>query len=200
MVDTSGTNVREPGTRAGRERAVGRDVAREREAIEGEIEGRTLVSALADTVARLGDAPALHWRDAHRWHDPAPGGWQSLSWRGFAERIRWVAGGLRLLGVERGRCVVLSAGSHLAHLLADQAALQLGATPVSLYPTLSVEQLAFHAGHCGARVAVVEGQVRLDRALAAGCFDRIVAVDATADDPRVVRWATWLEEGRAEHE
>ena len=180
--------------------AVGRDVAREREAIEQEIGGRTLVSALADTVARLGDAPALHWREADRWHDPTPGGWHSLGWRGFAERIRWAAGGLRLLGVEPGTFVVLSARSHPAHLLADQAAMHLGATPVSLYPTLSVEQLAFHAGHCGARVAVVEGPGLLDRALAAGCFDRIVAVDAWADDPRVLRWATFLEQGRAEHE
>jgi long-subunit acyl-CoA synthetase (AMP-forming) len=182
------------------DQGVGRNVGQERARIERGIDGRTLVSALADTVARLGDAPALHWRDASRWHDPSPGGWQTLSWSGFLRQIRCAGGAFRALGMSRGDFVVFSARNHPAHLIADQAAMHLGATPVSLYPTLSVEQLAFHAEHCGARIAVVEGPGLLDRALAVARLERIVAVDAPSDDPRVLSWETAMELGRDEDE
>ena len=40
--------------------------------------------------------------------------------------------------------------------VADVATMLVGATPVSIYNSSSAEQVAFIAGNCGARVAIVE--------------------------------------------
>jgi long-chain acyl-CoA synthetase len=179
--------------------AVERDVTAERAQIERAIRGKTLVSALAETVARIPDAPALYWRSSDRWRDPRPGGWESWTWRMFHAHVRDFRGGLSRLGLERGHFVLLIAGSHPSHLVADQAAMHLGATPVSLYPSLSGEQLRFLAQHCRARVAVVQGPELLERALAVTGLERIVAVDAGSDDPRVIGWDDVMELGREQN-
>ena len=40
----------------------------------------------------------------------------------------------------------------------DLAVLFLGATPVSIYNSSSPDQVAYLAGHCGAKVAIVENE------------------------------------------
>ena len=179
---------------------VERVVAADREQIERAIRGKTLVSALADTVASGPDAPALYWRSSDRWKDPRPGGWESWTWRTFHAHVRDLSGGLRRLGLQRGEFALLIAGSYPSHLVADQAVMHLGATPVSLYPSLSCEQLSFHVQHCRARVAVVQGPELLEQARAVTGLERIVAVEADSDDPRVVGWDKTMELGREENQ
>src|SRR5262249_22300871 len=60
-----------------------RDVAAERAEIEQAIEGKTLCSAFAETVARLGDADALVGK--------RPGGDTRYSWNDYRARVRDVA-------------------------------------------------------------------------------------------------------------
>src|SRR5919109_801754 len=45
----------------------------------------------------------------------------------------------------------------------DLGVLHAGATAVSIYNTLAPEQIAYIAGHCGAKVAVVEGREFMER-------------------------------------
>jgi long-chain acyl-CoA synthetase len=174
-------------------------VAPERARIESAIAGKTLVGALAETVARFGDAAAMWWRSTERWQDPRPGGWERWTWRTFRRHVQDLFGGLRHLGVGRGDFVVLMTdGNNPSQLVADQAVMHLGATPVSLYPTLSASQLSVQAGYCGARVAVVQGPGVLERALAVPGLERIVAADASSGDPRVIGWSEVVELGRRE--
>ena len=60
------------------------------------------------------------------------------------------------LGVGRGDRVVLMMRNRPEFHVADVAAMLVGATPVSIYNSSSSEQVAFIAGNCGARVAIVE--------------------------------------------
>jgi len=130
-------------------------VLAEREAIDEAIEGRTYCDVLAENAERYADQAALSWKDGSVW--------RSLTWKEYRERAAEAAMGLRTLGIGRGDFVAIMARNRPEHLIADLGAMHAGATPVSLYNTLAPEQIAYIAGHCEARVAVVEDREYMER-------------------------------------
>jgi long-chain acyl-CoA synthetase len=135
---------------------MGKDaIAIERQQIEQEIRGRTLCDLLAEHAAGHGDLPAMSWK--------RDGAWQTLSWRDYRERVAEVAMGLAGLGVGRGDFVAIMATNRPEHVLADQGAVHAGATPTTFYFTLAPEQIRYAAGHCEAKVAVLEDRDMLKR-------------------------------------
>ena len=80
----------------------------------------------------------------------------SLTYAELARRVDALAGGLARLGVRRGDTVALMIGNRPEFHLADLAVMTLGATPFSLYQTLSPEQIAYVVGDAGARLAIAE--------------------------------------------
>jgi long-chain acyl-CoA synthetase len=132
-----------------------RDVAAERAAIDAEVEGKTVGHVLFRNAEQQGDRPALSWKEVE--------GWRSMNWRDYRERVAEVAMGLRSLGIGKGDFVAIMARNRPEHLLADLGILHTGATAVSIYNTLAPEQIAYIAGHCGAKVAVVEGREFMER-------------------------------------
>src|SRR6266511_759020 len=131
------------------------DSSAERAAIDAGVGGQTLCTVLERNARVHGDLPALSWKQ--------DGEWRRLDWREYRERVAEVAMGLDALGVGRGDFVVIMARNRPEHLIADLAAVHLGATPVSLYNTLAPEQIAYLANHCQAKVAVVEGRELMER-------------------------------------
>jgi long-subunit acyl-CoA synthetase (AMP-forming) len=79
-----------------------------------------------------------------------------LTWGELRERVDALAGGLARLGVRRGDRVALMLDNRPEFHIADLAAMTLGATPFSIYQTLSPEQIAFVVSDAGARLAIVE--------------------------------------------
>jgi long-chain acyl-CoA synthetase len=130
-------------------------VEAERRQIEQKSKGRTLCDLLAEHAAGHGDAPAMSWK--------RDGAWQTLSWREYRERVAEVAMGLAGLGVGKGDFVAIMATNRPEHVLADQGAVHAGATPTSFYFTLAPEQIQYVAGHCEAKVAVLEDRDMLKR-------------------------------------
>jgi long-chain acyl-CoA synthetase len=130
-------------------------IAIERQQIEQEVRGRTLCDLLAQHAASHGDLPAMSWK--------RDGAWQTLSWHDYRERVAEVAMGLAGLGVGRGDFVAIMATNRPEHVLADQGAVHAGATPTTFYFTLAPEQIRFVAGHCEAKVAVLEDRDMLKR-------------------------------------
>jgi long-chain acyl-CoA synthetase len=131
-------------------------VARARQEIEREVEGRTLCDLLADNAAGDGgDGPAMSWKQ--------DGQWRTRSWREHRERVAEAAVGLARLGVGRGDFVAIMATNRPEHVVADQAAVHAGATPSTFYFTLAPEQIRYCAGHCEAKVAVLENRDMLKR-------------------------------------
>ncbi len=53
--------------------------------------------------------------------------------------------------------------NRLEHVLADLGVLHAGGVPVTFYATLAPEQIAFMAGNCDAKIAVIDGAGELDR-------------------------------------
>jgi long-subunit acyl-CoA synthetase (AMP-forming) len=80
----------------------------------------------------------------------------SLTWGELRERVDAFAGGLAKLGVRRGDTVALMFSNRPEFSIADLAVMTLGATPFSLYQTLSPEQIQYVISDAGAKVALVE--------------------------------------------
>jgi len=132
------------------------EIARVRQEIEREIDGRTLCDLLAGNAAGDGgDTPAMSWKQ--------DGQWRTRSWREHRERVAEAAVGLARLGVGRGDFVAIMATNRPEHVVADQAAVHAGATPSTFYFTLAPEQIRYCAGHCEATVAVLENRDMLKR-------------------------------------
>lgn len=168
------------------------DVLADRARIEEKVAGRTLVDALADTVAAHADRPA--YSDKHG--VPEGESWRTLTWTQVRERALDVAAGLVEAGVGTGDTVAIMATNRIEHVLADIAAVHAAATPMSIYNTLSGEQVAYVAGHAEPTLVVLENAdhlARWERALEqTPSVRRVVLIDAQApagDD----RFTTWDE-------
>ena len=80
----------------------------------------------------------------------------SLTWSELRDRVDALAGGLAKLGVAKGDTVALMFSNRPEFHIADLAVMTLGATPFSLYQTLSPEQITYVIGDAGAKVALIE--------------------------------------------
>jgi len=116
---------------------------------------------------------------AHRAYGGGPG-W---TYADFASRVRALTEGLHGLGVRRGDTVGLMLSNRPEFSLSDVAALHLGATPYSVYNTLSPEQVHHLFMNAGNQVVVTEKQF-LPRVLEARTTEirHVVLVDGTDDD------------------
>lgn len=166
---------------------------------------RTLVTALAETVASLGDAPAYSDKVLDRVGNEAGspgGGWRTLTWRQLHADVLDAAAGLIARGVEAGDRVAIMAGNRNEHVLADLAAVHAGAVPMSVYATFSTRQIDFIAEHAEPSLLVAEGAVELaawQRALDRSAVTHTVVVldpDLTPADPRFLSWADLVALGR----
>src|SRR5215813_4944500 len=171
-----------------------RDIAAERRDIDRAIEGQTLCSKFAATVARLGDAEALV--------DKGPGGERrALSWNQYREQVRAVALGLQALGVAPKQFGVFLSRNRPEYLIVDLGLMHLGGTAVGLYNTLAPEQISYIANHCDAVVAVVENAAMLARfrrdELPALCH--VVLLEGASDDPSVITLDRLRALGREAH-
>ncbi len=158
------------------------DVFAERARIQAKVEGRTLVDALADTVAAYADQPAY----SDKLHLAEGESWRTLTWQETRERALDVAAALIEIGVAPGDTVAIMATNRIEHFLADIAAVHAAATPMSIYNTLSPEQVAFVAGHAKPTVVFLETadhRARWAKALdEADGATKIVMLDEDWDD------------------
>jgi long-chain acyl-CoA synthetase len=171
------------------------DVGGERREIERLVEGRTVLDLMARTVAAYGDRPA--------YSDQADGRetWRTLTWSELHETGRHLAAALIARGVERGASVAIMATNRIEHVVTDHAALLAGGVPLSVYNTLSPEQISYIAGHAAPQAVFLETADHLERwraALAEVASIRLVVGigEAWLDDERFVAWDDLVAEGR----
>jgi len=134
------------------------EILQRRAEIERAISGMTLCDLLERTAADSGEAPAFSDET-----DGAEGGWQTLTWAQAYQRVRELAAGFAALGLAPGERVALMLPNRSEHVLADLAAVFAGGLGVTFYATLAPEQIAFVAGDCDARMAVLAGAAELAR-------------------------------------
>lgn len=179
------------------------DVLAQRTAIESEIAGLTVPLALARTIATHADARAYSDKVGIDLSGGYVPGWRTLTWSQLGERLRAGAAALVAAGVAPGDRVAIMATNRIEHVVADLSAMHAGAVSMSIYNTLSPEQVAFVAAHSEPTVVVLETAdhlARWQRALAESTsVRRVVLIDAEppADDDRFVTWEAFLDDGEA---
>jgi long-chain acyl-CoA synthetase len=131
-------------------------IADQRAALEAEWAGQTVCDALAATAAQFGEMPAFSDRETG-------GTWQTITWSQARQQALELAAGFVELGLQPGEKVALMLPNRVEHVLADFGVLHAGGIPVTFYATLAPEQIAFMAGNCDAKVAVIDGAGEVDR-------------------------------------
>ncbi len=116
--------------------------------IDDKVAGQTFASRWLETVAAYPDLVALRAKDGDAWVE--------TTFSELADQVAVAAAGLRALGVGHGDRVVLMMRNIPEFHVVDLAAIFCGATAISIYNSSSAEQVAYLAGHSGARLAVVE--------------------------------------------
>jgi long-chain acyl-CoA synthetase len=132
------------------------EIAAQRVALQREWDGQTFCDVLAGTAAQYGDMPAFSDRDSG-------GPWQTITWAQTRELALQLAAAFAGLGLQPGDKVALMLPNRVEHVLADMGVLHAGGVPVTFYATLAAEQIAFMAGNCDAKIAVIDGAGELAR-------------------------------------
>jgi long-chain acyl-CoA synthetase len=118
-------------------------------------DGRTPARDFIATLDRCADAVALRWKDGD--------GWGEWTFAEYGDRVARVTSAFRAMGVSPGERIVLMLRNCPEFHVLDMAALMCGATPISIYNSSSAEQVAYLAGHCRAKLAIVEDAGFLER-------------------------------------
>ena len=147
------------------------------------LDAATMAEAFQLTAAEHADRVAIRTR----------GDEFTITWGGYADRVRTVAAGLAAIGVGRGDTVGIMLTNRPEFHFADTAAIHLGATPFSIYNTSTPEQIGFLLEDAGNRILFTE-QAMLDTVLAArdaasSAVETIVVVDGDAGDGRITTLA-----------
>ncbi|WP_297739201.1 AMP-dependent synthetase/ligase [Nocardioides sp.] len=174
------------------------DVLAHRTRIEELVGGRTLIDCLAETAAEFADEPA--YSDKHGEIGQAgEDGWRTLTWSGVRELGLDVAAALVQNGVGVGDTVAVMATNRIEHMAADMGAVHAAATPMSIYNTLSPDQVAFIAAESQPKVVIVETNDHLQRwTRAMSGVGKVVVIDALAmpEGDEYVDWETFVASGR----
>ena len=136
------------------------EILQRRAEIEREIDGRTICDHLRATAESSGGAPALSDQAAG---DGGGTAWQTLTWAEARQQVLELAAGFAALGLAKGERVALMLPNRTEHVLADLGAVHAGGIPVTIYATLAADQIAYVAGDCDARIAVLDGTAELPR-------------------------------------
>ena len=128
-----------------------------KEALDERVAGKTVPSMFLETTRANPDLIALRAKDGDAWRE--------TTYREYEEQVARATTGLEGLGVGRGDRVVLMMRNRPEFHVFDVAACMLGATPISIYNSSSPDQVQYLAGHCKAKVAIVEDIGFLERFL-----------------------------------
>ncbi|WP_278264385.1 AMP-binding protein [Nocardia sp. AG03] len=119
------------------------------------LDAGTYPAMLERNAATHPDAPVYSWFEGTMV--------RTLSWHRYRERVLDVATAFQALAIGRGSTVGVLAGNRIEHLIADMAAVHCGAACLSIYATLSDEQLGHVVGDAAVGVVIVENRSAVER-------------------------------------
>ncbi|MFL6205391.1 MAG: AMP-dependent synthetase/ligase [Acidimicrobiales bacterium] len=120
-----------------------------RDELDRAAEGQTITSRFLDTVRAHPDQVALRAKQPD-------GSYAEWTYADHADHVAGAAAYVEGLGVGAGDRVVLMMRNVPEFHFIDLGIAALGATAISIYNSSSPEQVAYLAGHCKAKVALVE--------------------------------------------
>jgi long-chain acyl-CoA synthetase len=140
--------------------------------------------------------------DRPAFQTPDGAGWKTLTWKETGQRVRWIASGLRALGLaDEERCAILS-GTRLEWILVDLGILCGGGATTTIYPANTGEECAYILSDSNSAFlfAETEKHVATIRAVKDKIpgVRKVIAFDAPAsEDGWVITLEQLIEKGRA---
>jgi long-chain acyl-CoA synthetase len=147
-----------------------------------------------NTVREFGGRPAQMFKQ--------DGAFTSITYAEFGQIVEEMACGLMSMGINNGDFVCLMARTGPTWGWADYAILTEGAVTVSVYPTLSAEELVYIGNHTGARYIMAGDAEVLERVKTAlpeiPSIEAVIVMDPsfTESQPGVVTLGELREKGR----
>ena len=92
------------------------------------------------------------------------GQWHQATWTQYYERARETGLGLTHLGIRKGDRVSLLSENRLEWLYTDMGTLGVGGIVVTIYPSLTADEIAYIVDNSGTKVLVVEDAEQLAKA------------------------------------
>ncbi len=132
------------------------------------------------------------------------GAWVPITYRTYGQRAREFAGALIAEGIVAGDAVGIMGDNTPEWVTADVGAMMARAVPAGIYQTSTAEQMAYVAGHCDAKVLVLQHKKHWDRLRAQReklpALKRVVMINDAAQiaelDPTVISFDDFCALGR----
>ncbi|MEX2519280.1 MAG: AMP-binding protein [Paracoccaceae bacterium] len=110
------------------------------------------------------------------------GVWKPTTWRGYFDRARDVAHGLRLLGLGEGGHLAILSENRIEWVLGQLGAACAGAVTVGVYPTSPAPEVCYVLEHSDSSIVICQDQEQVDKVLEIRAdlplLSRIVVVEA----------------------
>ncbi len=132
---------------------------------------------LRHTTGELKDRVYLRYKRVHG--EP----YRDMTFAEFGARTREVFTGFARLGITRGDRIAIISESRPEWLVAEFAALALGAIWVPMFPTLMPPQIEFIVNDCGAKLLIVSNDLQFNKARKIECpaLETIIALNDETD-------------------
>ena len=162
-----------------------------------EVHGCSTISQLfAHRVDNFPDKVALREKDF--------GIWNEYSWAQYGEQVKWVAHGLKALGLERGDVCSIASEVNKEWLFADLGVITIGGVTNGVYPTDAANQVEYLITDSGTRFYFAEDEEQLDKVLEVRertpTLSKIIIFDMEGlrnfSDPQCMSFAELLELGQ----
>ena len=116
----------------------------------------SVAALFVDRVAHSPNREAFRYVDAQN-----PTTWTSVTWSEAGDRVRNLAAGLIVLGVQAEQRVALASATRYEWVLADLAVMCAGAATTTVYPTTTAGDVAYIVANSGSRVVFAEDDAQL---------------------------------------
>ncbi|MCC9620689.1 long-chain fatty acid--CoA ligase [Thalassospira sp. MA62] len=157
-----------------------------------------------DTFPKVLAYNARNWPADTAMREKEYGIWQEFTWQDYNNRVKWMALGMRALGIGQGDVVGIIGENRPEWVWAEIAAHALRGMSVGLYQDSLHDEVAYLITYSGARILIAEDEEQCDKLLELGddipTVEHIVYCDARGmrkyDDPRLLDVEKLYEMGR----
>jgi long-chain acyl-CoA synthetase len=118
----------------------------------------TIPKVFLQAVRKYGDKVAMREKEF--------GIWRPFTWNEYLDRVKMIALGLTVLGLQRGDKVALIGDNRPEGLWAEMATLCAGGVTVWIYQEALMDEVQYIVDHSDAKFLIGEGQEEVDKALA----------------------------------
>ena len=153
----------------------------------------SLIEHRARSVAHLFVQRVAETPDAEAFRFPRGAGWESVTWAQADARVRQIAAGLEVLGIELEQRVAIASSTRYEWVIADLAVMLAGAATTAIYPTTAESDVTYIMADSGSRIVFAENDAQIAKLAANRAalpeVVKVVTFDGTTDGDWVISLA-----------